>query len=163
MRCDDVLVPVRLLAAEDLGECQAIVRGLPDYFTTDVPEKISQDGRRHGGWVIIDDGAVAGFAVVERRSTRVAEVLWMAVREDRRGRRLGGTLLDHVLEALGGDGVELVEAKTLDSSAGYEPYAATRAFWERHGFVQVDAIDPLPGWRPGNPAAVYVCALGPTR
>lgn len=163
MSCDDVFVPVRPLAAEDLGECQAIVRGLPDYFTTDVPEKISKDGRLHGGWVIIDDGAVAGFAIVERRSTRAAEVLWMAVREDRRGRRLGGTLLDHVLDALGADGVKLVEAKTLDSSAGYAPYVATRAFWEGHGFVQVDAIDPLPGWQPGNPAAIYLCALGPTR
>jgi hypothetical protein len=51
--------------------------------------------------------------------------------------------------------------KTLDSSAGYEPYVATRAFWERHGFVQVDAVDPLRGWPPGNPAAIYLCALGP--
>jgi hypothetical protein len=31
------------------------------------------------------------------------------------------------------------------------------------GFVQVDMIDPLPGWEPGNPAAIYVAALRPTR
>jgi hypothetical protein len=30
------------------------------------------------------------------------------------------------------------------------------------GFVQVDTIDPLPGWNPGNPAAIYVAALEPT-
>jgi len=29
--------------------------------------------------------------------------------------------------------------------------------------VQVDTIDPLPGWQPGNPSAIYVAALGPTR
>lgn len=154
---------VRPLATEDLGECQTIVRGLPDYFTGDVPEKISRDARLHRGWVITDDEAIAGFAIVERRSTRAAEVLWLAVRADRRRRGLGSTLVDHLLEALGREGVKLVEAKTLDSSAGYEPYVATRAFWERHGFVQVDAIDPLPGWQPGNPAAIYLCALGPTR
>jgi hypothetical protein len=34
-----------------------------------------------------------------------------------------------------------------------QPYEATRAFWERRGFVQVATIDPLPGWQPGNPAA----------
>ena len=46
-----------------------------------------------------------------------------------------------------------MEAKTLDRSSGYRPYEATRAFWERNGFVHVDTIDPLPGWEPGNPAA----------
>jgi hypothetical protein len=56
-----------------------------------------------------------------------------------------------------------VEAKTLDRSSGYRPYEATRAFWERNGFVHVDTIDPLPGWKPGNPAAIYVAALRPTR
>jgi hypothetical protein len=56
----------------------------------------------------------------------------------------------------------VVEVKTLDRSAGNEPYQATRAFWEGRGFVQVDTIDPLPGWPPGNPAAIYVAALRPT-
>jgi hypothetical protein len=72
-------------------------------------------------------------------------------------------LLDHLLGDLAAEGVSVVEAKTLDRSADYRPYEATRAFWERRGFVQVDTIDPLPGWEPGNPAAIYVAALRPTR
>ena len=60
-------------------------------------------------------------------------------------------LLEHVLEALAADNVTLVEAKTLDASADYEPYIATRAFWERHGFVHIDTIDPLPGWGARKP------------
>jgi hypothetical protein len=36
-------------------------------------------------------------------------------------------------------------------------------FWERRGFVQIDRIDPMPGWQPGNPCALYVAALSPTR
>ena len=60
------------------------------------------------------------------------------------------------------DGVSVVEVKTLDASAGYQPYESTRAFWERQGFVYVDTIDSLPGWDPGNPAAIYVAALRPT-
>jgi len=27
----------------------------------------------------------------------------------------------------------------------------------------MDMIDPLPGWQPGNPAAIYVAAVTPTR
>jgi hypothetical protein len=38
-----------------------------------------------------------------------------------------------------------------------------RAFWGRRGFVQVDTIDPLPGWQPGNPSAIYIAALGARR
>ena len=68
-----------------------------------------------------------------------------------------------VLDHLGADRISVVEAKTLDRSSGYRPYEATRAFWERNGFVHVDTIDPLPGWEPGNPAAIYVAALRPTR
>jgi len=32
-----------------------------------------------------------------------------------------------------------------------------------HGFVYVDTIDPLPGWPPGNPAAIYAAAIRSTR
>ena len=31
------------------------------------------------------------------------------------------------------------------------------------GFVCVDTIDPVPGWAPGNPAAIYAAAIRPTR
>jgi hypothetical protein len=68
-----------------------------------------------------------------------------------------------VLDELDARGVRLVEVKTLDRSSGYKPYEATVAFWERCGFVQVDTIDPLPGWQPGNPSAIYIAALAPTR
>jgi GNAT superfamily N-acetyltransferase len=83
--------------------------------------------------------------------------------EGQRGRGHGTTLLGHVLDHLAASGISVVEAKTLDSSSGYRPYEATRAFWERNGFIHVDTIDPLPGWEPGNPAAIYVAALRPTR
>jgi len=59
------------------------------------------------------------------------------------------------------DGPAAVAAKTLDRSSGYRPYEATRAFWARNGFVHIDTIDPLPGWPPGNPAAIYVAAVRP--
>src|SRR5918995_3162071 len=86
-----------------------------------------------------------------------------AVLPSHQGGGIGTALVDRALDGLAGDGVLLVEAKTLDASAGYEPYVATRAFWERRGFHQVDRIDPLPGWQAGNPAAVYVTALHTTR
>jgi GNAT superfamily N-acetyltransferase len=162
--CDDAAVfAVRRSTPEDLARCVAIIRGLPDYFTDDVPEKVAHDLGRHQGWVIADGVDVAGFAIVERRSPQSVEILWAAVLNGRRGSGQGGVLVDHVLGVLWADGVRVVEVKTLDRSANYPPYEATRGFWEGHGFVHVDTIDPLPGWQPGNPAALYVCALGATR
>jgi hypothetical protein len=46
--------------------------------------------------------------------------------------------------------------------AGDAP-AAAAIIRERSGFIHIDTIDPLPGWPPGNPAAIYVTALRPTR
>jgi ribosomal protein S18 acetylase RimI-like enzyme len=154
---------VRHLAAGDAPAAAAIIRGLPDYFTDDVPAKAERDAASHQAWIITDAGAVAGFAVAARKSSGAAEILWIAIDAVRRGRGHGTRLLSHVLDHLAAAGVSIVEAKTLDRSSEYRPYEATRAFWESNGFIHVDTIDPLPGWPPGNPAAIYIAALRPTR
>jgi GNAT superfamily N-acetyltransferase len=154
---------VRRFQAEDGPAAAAIIRGLPDYFTADVPAKVERDAARHEAWVSTDSGTVTGFAVAARKAPGGAEILWIAVDAARRGQGHGTTLLSHVLDHLADAGISVVEAKTLDRSSGYRPYEATRAFWERNGFIHIDTIDPLPGWPPGNPAAIYVAALRPTR
>ncbi len=154
---------VRPCEPGDLPVLIDIVHRLPEYFTEDVPEKVSIALRDHQGWVITDDDRVLGFSVVERRSRAAAEILWMAVHPLHRSSGAGTRLLGHVIDELRAGGVELVEVKTLDGSASYPPYESTRAFWERQGFVQIDAIDPYPDWQPGNPCAIYVAALGTTR
>jgi GNAT superfamily N-acetyltransferase len=159
----DLMLSVSRFTAEDAPAVTAIIRGLPDYFTEDVPAKAERDAASHEAWVISDSGAVAGFAIAARKSPAGAEILWIAVDAARRGRGHGTELLGHILDHLAINGISVVEAKTLDRSSGYRPYEATRAFWERNGFVHVDTIDPLPGWEPGNPAVIYVAALRPTR
>ena len=154
---------LRSACSDDLEPCLEIVRGLPDFFTDDVPARVRGDLERHDGWVLTEGEEIVGFAVVDRRSSEAAEILWIAVQPGRRNGGCGTRLLDHVLRALRDQGVALVEAKTLDRSVVYAPYEATRAFWERSGFVQVDRIDEPPGWEPGNPAAVLVAALSTTR
>jgi GNAT superfamily N-acetyltransferase len=159
----DEMGSVRAATAQDAAACAGIVTGLDDFFTEDVPGKVRRDLRDHGGWVIEDAGGVAGFVIVERRGTRAAEILWAAVAADRRAAGIGTRLVDHILDELSADGVEIVEVKTLDPSADYPPYEATRAFWLARGFIQLDTIDPFPDWPPGNPAAILAVALAPTR
>lgn len=154
---------VRRATPDDAEACVAIVEGLPEYFTPDVSDKVRHDLSVHGGWVAVADGAVVGLCVVERRGDAAAELLWAAVLADRRRGGVGTALVGRVLAELADDDVQVVEVKTLDASAGYAPYEATRAFWSVCGFVQVDTIDPLPGWQPGNPAAILVASLAVTR
>lgn len=150
---------VRPAAAADVRACLEIVRSLPDHFTSDVPATVEADLRKHLGRVAIHDNRVLGFLVIERRSQRAAEILWLAVAPAAQRTGVATRLVNQTLDELQAHGTHLVEVKTLDRGVDYQPYEATRAFWERSGFVQIDTIDPLPGWRPGNPAAIYVASL----
>jgi len=138
------VILVRPCLPGDLDACLAIVRSLPDFFTVDALDTIRSDFGQHQAWAAADD-EVVGFGIVDRRSSTTAEILRVAVHRDRRGTGIGTLLIEHVLDALAGSGVILVEAKTLDRSAGYGPYESTRAFWEHRGFLQIDRIDPMPG------------------
>jgi ribosomal protein S18 acetylase RimI-like enzyme len=116
------MLAVRRFAAGDAPAASAIIRGLPDYFTDDVPAKVERDAASHQAWVLTHSGTVAGIAVAARKSPGGAEILWLAVDDARRGRGHGTRLLGHVLDHLATAGVSVVEAKTLDRSSGYRPY-----------------------------------------
>jgi ribosomal protein S18 acetylase RimI-like enzyme len=91
------MIAVRRFAAGDAAAVAAIIRGLPDYFTDDVPAKLDHDAARHQAWVLTDSGTVAGIAVAARKSPGGAEILWFAIDAARRGRGHGTRLLGHVL------------------------------------------------------------------
>jgi ribosomal protein S18 acetylase RimI-like enzyme len=164
------MTQVRPAAPRDLEGCVSVLARLPDHFTRNTHDELRHDFPRHRAWVAVggdgddDEGdGVVGFVLVERRHPTTAEITFAAVLPDHQGAGVGTDLVDTALAAFADDGVVIVEVKTLDASAGYEPYVATRAFWEHRGFRQIDCIDPLPGWEPGNPAAIYVAALATTR
>ena len=149
---------VREARPEDVEQCVDVLARLPDHFTPDTHDEVRGAWASDLAWVAVDGEEIIGFVLVQRRHPATVEITFAAVEPTRHRSGVGRMLVDTALGAL--DGVVLVEVKTLDASAGYEPYEATRAFWERCGFHQVDRIDPLPGWQPGNPAAIYVAAVG---
>jgi GNAT superfamily N-acetyltransferase len=157
------MVIVRAARTEDVEPAVAVLVRLPDHFTPDTHDEVRAAWPAGQAWVAWEGDEVVGFVLVDRRHPAAAEITFAAVMPERHGTGIGTALVDAALDALEADGVRLVEVKTLDATAGYEPYVATRAFWEHGGFHQVDRIDPLPGWHPGNPAAIYVAALTATR
>jgi len=163
------VVTVRPARPGDAQACVDVLASSPDFFTRETHDEARTgvaneraEAARYRAGVAADAGLVVGFVLAEIRYPATAEITYAAVRPERRGAGVGTRLVRWALADLAGDGVALVEVKTLDVSAGYEPYEATRAFWERRGFRQLDCIDPLPGWQPGNPAAIHVAAIRST-
>jgi ribosomal protein S18 acetylase RimI-like enzyme len=153
------LTTVRPTRPEDAPGCVDVLASSPDFFTPETHDDARAGVAADRGWVAEDGDRIVGFVLARVRYPATAEITYAAVRRERRGAGVGTRLVRRAMAELAADGVALVEVKTLDASAGYAPYEATRAFWERRGFRQVDCIDPLPGWRPGNPAAIYVAAI----
>lgn len=153
---------IRPITPMDAEDCVAVLRKLPDHFTEATHDDVLEAAKDQEGVVAVEEGAVVGFALVERRYPRSAELTWIGVVPERRNAGIGTALLAQLFSGLIEAGVSLVEVRTLDASADYEPYVATRAFYERRGFVQVHAVDPYPGWNPGNPCAIYVASLAAT-
>lgn len=146
----------------DADGCIGVLTLLPEYFARPTHQEVLQGIGHHMTLVADDDGLIVGFILIERRHRRSAEISYAAVDPSHQNRGIGSLLLATAMDELRAAGVALVEVKTLDATANYEPYVSTRAFWERRGFVQIDCIDPLPGWDPGNPSAIYVRSLAVT-
>ena len=153
---------VRPALPSDADGCVGVLASLPEYFTPSTHDEVRHCIGDHMTLVADDGGEVVGFIVIERRHPRAAEITYAAVHPAQQIQGVGSLLLAAALDELRAADVAVVEVKTLDATAGYEPYVSTRAFWERRRFIQIDCIDPLPGWDPGNPSAIYVRALAVT-
>jgi ribosomal protein S18 acetylase RimI-like enzyme len=160
-----VTFSVRQAEPAHRDSCVAILQQLPDYFTPNTHDELRQKFSARDAWVAVDreENTTVGFVLIESRYIGTAEITFAAVLRERHGSGIGTALVEQAFAAMAERKVVVVEVKTLDASAGYKPYEATRAFWQSRGFRQIDCIDPLPGWPPGNPAAIYAAALTATR
>ena len=140
--------------------CLSIARKLAGkYFTENGIATMSEDLRKHLLYVAVDWDEVVGFVTVHRKSDRVAEISWMAVKPERQCRGIGSALIDYIASDLRSQGFKLLYVKTLSEDVKYPPYEITRLFYRKVGFIHLETIDPYPGWDPGNPCAIYVRIL----
>ena len=150
---------IRRATADDVDGCVAVLAALGEYFTPDTHDDLRVRFDTCTVYVADDDGEIVGCVLLQPQYGS-GEIYYAGVLPSRHREGIGR----HLIEALLNESdLAVVEVKTLDASSNYEPYVATRAFWAAMGFVQIDCIDPLPGWQPGNPSAILVCALRATR
>ena len=135
---------VRDLRPQDAPTCDAIIASLPDWFGLDEGiRECAHAVRTQPGLVGERGGRVRGFLTIERPSDRAAEISWLAVHRDARGRGIGTALVERLVSDLRAEeGVHLLVVKTLSDRTDPGPeYAATRAFYLAKGFTPAAELD----------------------
>lgn len=112
-------------------QAAAIVRGLTEYFTSDVAGLIERDADRDG-WVLTDSGNVAGFAAAGRRPPGGAEILWIAVDPGLARPKTGNGAPEPRWASWPPPG-QCGRGPDPGPLGRHPPYDATRAFWEHNG------------------------------
>jgi GNAT superfamily N-acetyltransferase len=149
--------------------CDAIVASLPYHFgNAEGRRECARAVRGEPGLVAVDGADVLGFLTFARRFDDVAEIRWMAVRNDRRGHGIGTALVERFAEEMAAEHRTLLTVLTVSpTDEGDEPdappgggYAATRAFYRARGFT---LVRDLPGLWPGDLAVLMARAMPDAR
>ena len=133
------------------------MRALPDWFG--IEEAIleyEQDLHSLDGYVALVDDAIAGFAGLKRYGAHAIEINIIAVSPQHHRRGIGAGLIAHIEANAVTAETKLLHMKTLAPTHPDPHYAKTRLFWERMGFIPMDAHDL---WGEYNPCQVMVKPL----
>jgi len=159
VQTDASLIRVRPLEVADAPACDAIIASLPDWFGLDEGiRECAAAVRSEPGLVCERDGAVVGFLTVVRPSPVTAEISWLAVHANDRGRGAGTALVTRLVDDLAAEErVRVLLVKTLSDRTDPGPeYAATRAFYLARGFRPAAELDLF---GPENPIQLMALRL----
>lgn len=149
---------IRSLRRDDAGACEAIVRGLPDWFG--IEEGIAEARgylNTQEGLVAEEDGRILGFLTFASEFPESAEITWMAVAADAHRQGVGRALVEALVREVSKQGVRLLLVKTLADAHPSPEYAATRAFYRAMGFLPLMVLPEH--WDAANPCLFMVRAL----
>lgn len=150
---------IRPLTRGDADRCEAIIRGLPDWFGL---EEGIVEARGYletqEGFVAEQDGEVQGFLTFASEVPESVEITWMAVAAEAHRGGIGCALTEALVKRARDDGRELLLVKTLAEAHPSPEYAATRAFYRSMGFRPLAVLPDL--WGPANPCLLMVRPLG---
>ena len=146
---------IRALEPADADACDAIMRGLPEWF-----------GLEHGlvecrAGAVREDGGLAAVEGGARRRVRDAAPVDGCGARDHLARRapraarhgLGTALVEAAVARARAEGATFVTAWTVAASDPDPHYASTRAFYARMGFAAAAEAEI---WGPENPAVLLV-------
>jgi GNAT superfamily N-acetyltransferase len=137
------------------AECASILAELPQWFG--LPQsnaEYAQAAERELAWVAEDAGEILGLMVLMDHGFSAIDVHLLAVRPRAHRRGVGKALIAQALAVTRASGKPYLTVKTQGPSAGYEPYARTRAFYEAVGFQALEEFTEI--WGPENPCLIMI-------
>lgn len=136
---------IERMKEEDFPHVLSVAVALPQWFTKGGIESIRKDIPFQSGLVAIDGGAIVGFLTFFVNQG-AATIGWMGVLPYRQRDGIGTSLMNALKARLAEIGVKKIFVSTLGDSVDYEPYARTRSFYRKSGFVDFQKIE-----HPNNP------------
>lgn len=136
-----------------------IMNSLPKWFSP--PEDILRKSVHHKEmpfFAAFDGEKVIGFVALKVHNQFTVEMYNLGVLEEYHRQGIGSALLMAVESYSKENGYKFITVKTLDSSAEYEPYERTRAFYLKNGFYPLEVF-PL-FWNEDNPCLFLAKYIG---
>jgi GNAT superfamily N-acetyltransferase len=150
-------VEIRAFRAADEAACEAILRGLPEWFG--IEESLVQyvrDLSVYETFLAWEGDRLAGFLALREHGPWSAEIHVMAVHRDRHRRGIGASLVEEAERRLRQRGHEYLQVKTLGPSRPDASYGKTRAFYMARGFRP---LEETALWGETNPCLIMVKRL----
>ncbi|MCL2014398.1 MAG: GNAT family N-acetyltransferase [Oscillospiraceae bacterium] len=135
-----------------------IMHSLPVWFSP--PESIEKHAITHRDYpflVAFDDDAPIGFTTLKIHNKYTADIYNMGILEQYHRRGIGRQLVESAERYCTENELLYLTVKTLDSSAEYEPYNRTRAFYLNMGFTPLEVFTTF--WNEENPCLFLVKRL----
>lgn len=133
----------------------AVLRALPDWFgIEEATANYIEKSAALPFYALLSGDRPLGFLSLLRHFDKSAEIFVMGLRPEYHRMGLGGKMIRAMMEYCRDQGIEYLQVKTLDASAGYPQYDRTRAFYLAQGFRPLECIPEL--WDPGNPCLIMI-------
>ncbi|MCL2252877.1 MAG: GNAT family N-acetyltransferase [Lachnospiraceae bacterium] len=136
-----------------------IMHSLPAWFSP--PEDIDKKAvthREYPFFAAYDDDVPIGFVALKIHNQYTADIFNLGVLEPYQRQGIGHSLLEIAERYCVEKGYLFLTVKTLDSSAKYEPYERTRAFYQNMGFIPLEVFTTF--WDEENPCLFMAKGVG---
>lgn len=139
--------------------CRTIMSELTDWFTEpDVIEACAEAVETLPMFGCLDEGTVVGFVAIQAHPPAAMEIAVIATRQQYHRSGVGRRLLAAAERYARSADYKLLTVKTLAPRGKDEPqYDATRAFYDRNGFIRAEVFPTL--WQEGHPCLFFVKPL----
>ena len=135
--------------------CEKILRALPDWFgIEDSLVQYVKDADVMPTMLVKDENEVVGFLTIKRHFPESADIHCMGILPQYHRKGIGRFLIEKLENYLIGEGIKILQVKTVSADSDCSAYTKTRAFYKAVGFIPLEVFPDL--WGKANPCLLLV-------